>query len=151
MPRCISSILYLVRFPWAAWTKLFLWLPLCSFLACCTGLHCTMVLVPNLDPSHRTRTSYVNFQKESDTVNELPFPSLRTRKVITFPIVLFLDTSESSIILPGSIRNWSTNGVITPNRTIKWKSWKKKSIKRNPALAFSCYFKKAGWGQRNRG
>lgn len=88
VPGCIFSVIICLG-QLEALTKPFLWPPLLSFLTRCTGLHCTMVLVPNPDPSHRIRTSYVNLQKQSDTTNKLPFPSLRRQKGITLQIIPF--------------------------------------------------------------
>lgn len=58
-----------------------------SFPTCCTRLHCTTVLVPNPDPSYMIYGSYVSLEKEKDRTNKFPFPSLKRRKGITFPIV----------------------------------------------------------------
>lgn len=140
MPGFISSALYLVHFALRqleALIKPFLWPPLSSFLTCCTRLDCTMALVSSPDPSHRICTSYVNLQKESKTDNELPSHSFRKRQ-ITFPTVMFFDSSVSYIILPGSMTNKSRKEVTILNETTQWKNWQAKNL----ALVFSCYSKK---------
>lgn len=107
-------------------TNPFLWLPHFSFLTCCAGLHHTMALVPNLDPSHRICTRYINLQKESNTANKLLFFSLRRRKGITFPIVLFFGNPASYIILPGSMGNTSRNVLSHWAELYSEKGWQKK-------------------------
>lgn len=53
-----------------------------------------------------------------------------------FPIVLFCDNSASYIIVPGSMRNTSRNGVITLNNE-KASTKKKKKILLWPSVAIS--------------